>query len=640
LQIDGAAMPENTIRSFLPGDALDLASVAFTGGEPTVPAIPPYLIGSYFRYSLLLTEGGVTYSLALDAYAADETFIAEASGGGTLIFAAPNVQQVFADQAELDAFGPVPVYDTGADILANLSEIVADMHIGSLHPTDGALTLSVAQAQALIGAGLTLVPPAGSFNLVADKAANLKSLTAAQIARLPELGVNRIQATDQDVALTVTQRAALGAAGVALLQPYSGGSYEAINYTATGALGDVDYFGVANKPYVSFDVIYGADGKRASETWLASGRAIYQTETWNGDGSFAITNMGGGAAFGAAYTSYDVSYNALGKPVSETWSNKAEETRSYGATGALTEIEVTGIVGADYVETETFYGANGQPTIEMWLRAGGAPYQTKTWNSDGSSTIAVTASGSAYGSAYTFYDASYNAAGKPVSETWWPSGTTETWSYDDASGALTETVVTGVVNPNYVKTETIYGANGKPSSETWSTATGNYMSETWAYDADGAYETVTTEPATSAYLLISNIYSAPNQLAAQARVLDDGAGALQLFASGVTVAQEAGALSFEVGVDAFDVLKGIKQTSIAGFVASGANADVLNLQLSMFDPSWFSPGTTMQQEAQALLGHATGSTNTVISDNAGDTLTLLGVSVSTLMNNLADIKLS
>jgi hypothetical protein len=95
-----------------------------------------------------------------------------------------------------------------------------------------------------------------------------------------------------------------------------------------------------------------------------------------------------------------------------------------------------------------------------------------------------------------------------------------------------------------------------------------------------------------------------------------------------------------VGVDAFEVLNGVKQTSIAGFVASGANADVLNLQLSMFDPSWFSPGMTMQQEAQTLLGHATGTTNTRISDNAGDTLTLLGVSVSTLTNNLADIKLS
>jgi hypothetical protein len=48
----------------------------------------------------------------------------------------------------------------------------------------------------------------------------------------------------------------------------------------------------------------------------------------------------------------------------------------------------------------------------------------------------------------------------------------------------------------------------------------------------------------------------------------------------------------------------------------------------------------MDQEVLDLLNHATGATNTVITDGAGDVLTLIGVSKSTLMSNPNVIRLT
>jgi hypothetical protein len=92
--------------------------------------------------------------------------------------------------------------------------------------------------------------------------------------------------------------------------------------------------------------------------------------------------------------------------------------------------------------------------------------------------------------------------------------------------------------------------------------------------------------------------------------------------------------------ETFELSSGFGHTSISGFTAAGSNSDVLGLQLSMFNSSWFTQGMTPDEEALALLSHATGSSNTTIVDSVGDVLTLIGTSRSTLSNNPDAIRLS
>ena len=60
----------------------------------------------------------------------------------------------------------------------------------------------------------------------------------------------------------------------------------------------------------------------------------------------------------------------------------------------------------------------------------------------------------------------------------------------------------------------------------------------------------------------------------------------------------------------------------------------------MFDPSWFTPGMTATAEALALLSHASGTSSTSFTDNANDTLTLIGVSLQTLQAQPETIRFS
>ena len=392
------------------------------------------------------------------------------------------------------------------------------------------------------------------------------------------------------------------ASGKPVSQTWSNGATEIWNYNSAGALTETVVTGIVNPNYVEIAMLYGANGKATSETWLGSGGKTFQTETWNGNGSYAIDYMTSGTAYGAPYTSYDMTYNASGKPVSQTWSNGATEIWNYNNAGALTETVVTGIVNPNYVEIAMLYGANGKATSETWLGSGGKTFQTETWNGNGSYAIDYMTSGTAYGAPYTSYDVTYNASGKPVSQTW-SNGVMEIWNYNSA-GALMEAVVAGIVNPNYVEIATLYGANGKATSETWLGSGGKtFQTETWAYSPDGSYEAVTTELAGSAYSLIADIYSAANVHAAEAPNLSSSSGALQLLASGDLVAQGAGTLSVEVGADTFalsahtneaiattnthtdtfDLSSGFGQTSIAGFLEGGTTGDTLNFHLSMFE---------------------------------------------------------
>jgi hypothetical protein len=106
----------------------------------------------------------------------------------------------------------VTVSDTAADIeTLTTTEIKGLKAIGvtGIATTDAAVLLTVAQAIALEGAGLTVSPPFGDAVTLSDTAAHIAALTAGQIVLLPTIGVTAIAATNVSVSLTVVQALAL-----------------------------------------------------------------------------------------------------------------------------------------------------------------------------------------------------------------------------------------------------------------------------------------------------------------------------------------------------------------------------------------------------------------------------------------------
>jgi hypothetical protein len=95
---------------------------------------------------------------------------------------------------------------------------LASTGVGALN-VSGNLTLTVAQIQAFEAAklGITLLP--GDYTLVSDSAAQIKSLSTTQIAGLGALDVKTLSANDTSVTLTVAQAEALLNANVGVSVP-------------------------------------------------------------------------------------------------------------------------------------------------------------------------------------------------------------------------------------------------------------------------------------------------------------------------------------------------------------------------------------------------------------------------------------
>jgi hypothetical protein len=98
---------------------------------------------------------------------------------------------------------------TGASIGAlSVAQIagLAAAGFDKINATDDVLTLSVAQFQALG----TVELAAGDVVTLADTGANLAALSASEIAALADAGIDKIDATDNVLSLTVAQFQGLG----------------------------------------------------------------------------------------------------------------------------------------------------------------------------------------------------------------------------------------------------------------------------------------------------------------------------------------------------------------------------------------------------------------------------------------------
>jgi hypothetical protein len=114
------------------------------------------------------------------------------------------------------------VQDTAADIDALTAAQITSLaarHVQSVASVDTSLALSEADAVDLETGGITISVPTGSTAVVSDLAGNIQKLTAAQITGLAAIGFAGITSTNASVTLTVAQALALEGLGLTIAVP-------------------------------------------------------------------------------------------------------------------------------------------------------------------------------------------------------------------------------------------------------------------------------------------------------------------------------------------------------------------------------------------------------------------------------------
>ncbi|PPQ36609.1 Predicted extracellular nuclease [Rhodoblastus acidophilus] len=465
---------DGAIDNFGADDTLDLEGV---GRAATATLVA----GNVLKISGGAGDVAVTLDPNAD-YSEAKFSLADDGAGGALVtfFHEPTVTvaEFQARRTELDQSGhPFDIADTAANVASALDALAGDAHIASIALTDaGTPALNVTLKQAADdAAALARIATPHTLTIV-DVKTHVASLTAAQIAALAAAGVSRISVTDQAVGLSLAQKAALGSSGVALMQPYSGGATQIVTFNGDGSAHEIQCFGIAGQMWDATDAIYSG-GKPVSESWTKDD-GLWQTKTWDPT-TGQVTDLQTftpGTILGHAYTSVDTQYV-----------NGVRTTVDYAVTDGHTA-------------RETFTGDGG------WrILVDNAPAQAKTMSADpanvgGYDILTYDATGQ------FDHDVIFNAAGKPLSETW-ANGQTETWSYD-AGGAVTEAVIAGIPGQKYDATDTHY-ANGKAVAESWTKDGDPWQIKTWDPTTGQVTDLQTFTPGTilgHAYASVDNQY--------------------------------------------------------------------------------------------------------------------------------------
>ena len=598
----------------------------------------------------------------------------------TAAYASVTVDYYLKNKAALDAAGPVSIVGSAAHIAAHLDLLNADAQVLSIS-LNGAggnvLTLTLAQALNDTHALAVLAKP---FSIVATSSAGaIEALTTDQITQLSASGVTELRATDRDVdVLTAAQKEALGAANLAIVEPYSGGSVEVVRHQRNGLLASVSYSGIAGQSYTSYTVSYGADGKPASATYSNGMTSSY---TYLPGGSYDVLYAG---VTGEPYTAYEMHYGSNGKPITAFYDNGMMGIWTYNPDGTHS-IEYDGVTGQAYTSYVIDYGTKGNATSAAYNDG-----MTATWttNADGTSKVdyssvagAVFSSYSqdyapngtldtatysngmqAYytyladgshdvlyanvaGQPYTAYEMHYGSNGRPTTA-FYNNGMMGTWTYNaDGSYAVEYDGVTGA---SYSSDTINYGQDGRPESATYN----NGMTSTWTYADDGArlvaYQGISGAADTSD----ATVLDTSGQEVADAQDMSNGSGILRIYGSNVTISASASDLNVTTGggnsfavnshanetiaikqgnSETFDFSSGFGASSISGLQIAGAGNNVVQFDLSMFNG--LSSNNTPAQNLADLL--ASGSAvqsgqNVSITDLAGDVLTFKGVTTSML----------
>ena len=536
----------------------------------------------------------------------------------------------------------VAVSDTVSNVELNLDGLQADTHLASISLQGGGgqwVIVSTSQAIDDAGALAKMNAAAGLTINIKGAASDVAALTPADIAALE-----------------------VGGATIVVTGANSDGSVDDVTYQA-GAT----WFGVS---YAQADAKYSASNVLLSVTYENSSGDALAVQTYDGAGGYTITIGGspyetyavnsqngdvdittyqsGTSWFGASYTSEDTEYSSSGAVLSNTYYQ-----------------------GAAVSGKQTWDGSGGYT-----VTVNGSPYETYAVNSQNGDVDYTTyqIGASWFGASYTSEDSEYSSSGALLSNTYYEGAAVsgkQTW---DGSGGYTVSV-----NNSPVETYKVNSQNGSVVSVDYVTyqggtswfgasytsldseysSSGALLSNTYyegaaesgeqTYLSSGAYETGLFGLTGGADSSVIDMYNATHWSVAEAQTLIGGGGNVLLYQSGLTVDDTQPALTISDGTNAFggselansnvsltatgltsetfEFASGFGAASILGF---DATTDHLDLSLSAFG---FGSGLTQAEDVSALLSGATGTTDTVLKDLAGDTLTLKGVASATLAAN-------
>ena len=337
LAITAVNLPSGVTITDSSGNAANMAGAetSFSGLSVDPPVTVAYYLANQAALdalgSIAIADTAANVSANIDALNADSDVTAiTVTGTGTPTLAL-TVAQALDDMHALGAITnayAIDVFDTAANISANFDALNADTYVTSIAPKgNGTPTLTLTLTQALTDTrALSILDPFAVT--IVGAAAGIEALTTTQIADLGSAGVTLLEASDTDVTFTTAQQQALGAAGIALEQPFSGGSVEVITFSPSGGPQSIEYLGIAGEPYTSYTVYFGTNGEPTNASYS---NGMTRTWTYNADGSYQVAWAG---VTGEPYTAFTVQHAANGQLTSASYNNGMTATWTYNPDGS------------------------------------------------------------------------------------------------------------------------------------------------------------------------------------------------------------------------------------------------------------------------------------------------------------------
>ena len=540
-----------------------------------------------------------------------------------------SVVTFLGEQPALDAlpYG-FSISDTAANVAMSFDQLNGDGHINSIVLTDGGvptLTLSVEQ---VLNDTLALSEITSPYvPALADTAADIELISSSQAGELQTDGYTSITATTGPVALTIAEATILSGDGIAVtgvpvIVSGAAAAIAALAPTEASTLFGVGY-------------ILAVDDKAAhiqglTTTRIAALEALHVTQINASNGSVALTV--------AQAKALETGGVAVSAPSGDTVTISDTAAQLEGLTASqidgLTAIGVTGLISTNASVALTV------AQVEA-LETGG---------------LAVSAPS---GDTVTIADAAWRLEGLTASQI----------------DGLTAIGVTGLVSTNanvsYSSTQSAalvsnglsvsasgsYTAAERFADGGYSIFQGGQLVRQKSVNPDGSYDVAHFDVTGLGYASYEDIYNAVGTHVAEAQDVTAGSGNLVLHGNGLTMTSSSASESVTTGSDTFAINPhttetvaatgrtnetfvfgaGFGEDTLTGFLATG-NHDLLQFSASMFG---FSSTPTQTADAHALLNNSSfvsGTTNTVITDQSGDTLTLTGVAITTLKAHLADFE--
>jgi hypothetical protein len=612
---DFVGLTANQIAAFASSEGV--STISISGGVSTLTVIQE---AAFYNAHIAIVPAQGGSLLVADAWSSLKTMgaaqLATLPGGGATTLqstsgSAPwTVVQALAIEsvgAKVSAIGgTVTVTDSGVAIGAMTPAQIAGLvgeGFSALVAGTGAVTVNVAQALALLGAGLQLHCPSTHLVTVSDTAATLATLTSTQIAALAADGVQAFAFTGSGANLTMSfaQTQALLAAGI-VMQPPSGGSVTVADGAAT------------------LDAL--------TPTQIASLATLHVGRLQSTDGPMTLN-------LAQVFELKGVGMTIGAPPVGGvTLADIAGNLDNFAYISYLPSLSVTKMMATDGGLSLTAGEVGAYEAAGVTLAA---PAGTQVTLMDNASVInaftpAQIAAAAAYGvtqlhgrfgniNLSVADTAAVLAAGLSVVE--------------DGAGTVTENFADGGYK--------VYSQGALIAQK--------------SLNADGSYDVANYAVTGQSYTSVEDVFTAGSAQVAEAQDYNAGSGNLVLDAGSLTILEGPGQASVTNGADSFAIAAHATETIqasglagetfafdggfgndiLTGLLGTGSAGDVIQLRTADF--SYLTPGMSQAQDLAALISNAAESGgNLMVGDLFGDMLTINSVTKAMLTANPSAVR--